>query len=213
MQVSNVAHADISRLTCFISCGVYNMVRMIMTLSSRSRGMPCGEQMSSVPLVSNKWSWFKYYKSFLCVSLFKIHFCPPTWLSSFPCLRRTQRWGRWCSRALCGGTWSIRCPACAPRPQTARRVRARLRLGQCSGSPPCWSQHAACLKTEKQSWIIIIKSQLVCGQLVMWAGKFCQVFSTCDFCLFGLHQLSHHGENVLASLRSNNEELYKKHSG
>ena len=26
--------------TCFISCGVYSMVRMIMTRSRRSRGMP-----------------------------------------------------------------------------------------------------------------------------------------------------------------------------
>lgn len=52
-QASSVTHADIwDRLTCFISCGVYNMVRMIMTLSSKSRGIPCGELMSSVPLVS-----------------------------------------------------------------------------------------------------------------------------------------------------------------
>lgn len=28
------------RLTCFISCGVYSMVRMIITRSRRSRGMP-----------------------------------------------------------------------------------------------------------------------------------------------------------------------------
>jgi hypothetical protein len=27
-------------LTCFISCGVYSMVLMIITRSSRSRGMP-----------------------------------------------------------------------------------------------------------------------------------------------------------------------------
>lgn len=39
------------------------------------------------------------------------------------------------------------------------------------------------------------------------------VLSTCDFCLFGLHQLSHHGENVLASLRSNNEQLFQKYIG
>lgn len=38
------------RLTCFTSCGVYSMVRMIITRSSRSRGMPWGEVMSSVPL-------------------------------------------------------------------------------------------------------------------------------------------------------------------
>lgn len=42
----------ILRHTCFISCGVYNMVRIIMTLSSKSRGIPCGEVMSSVPLMS-----------------------------------------------------------------------------------------------------------------------------------------------------------------
>lgn len=42
------------RLTCFISCGVYSMVRIIMTRSSKSRGIPCGEVMSSVPLESHK---------------------------------------------------------------------------------------------------------------------------------------------------------------
>lgn len=44
------------RLTCFISCGVYSMVRMIITRSRRSRGMPWGEVMSSVPLWEPEWS-------------------------------------------------------------------------------------------------------------------------------------------------------------
>lgn len=35
---------------------------------------------------------------------------------------------------------------------------------------------------------------------------------TCDFCLFGLHQLTHHGQDVLASLKSN-EELLKDDLG
>lgn len=54
-QTAHMQVLEVLRLTCFISCDVYNMVRMIMTLSSRSRGIPCGEQMSSVPLVSNKY--------------------------------------------------------------------------------------------------------------------------------------------------------------
>lgn len=49
----SIIEEDCGGLTCFISCGVYSTVRMIMTLSSKSRGIPCGELMSSVPLVDN----------------------------------------------------------------------------------------------------------------------------------------------------------------
>lgn len=41
------------------------------------------------------------------------------------------------------------------------------------------------------------------GSDVRW-----EVFPTCDLCLFGLHQLSHHGQNVLASLRSKSKQLF-----
>lgn len=46
----HVLRIPVLPLTCFISCGVYSMVRMIITLSSRSSGIPWGELMSSVPL-------------------------------------------------------------------------------------------------------------------------------------------------------------------
>lgn len=36
---------------------------------------------------------------------------------------------------------------------------------------------------------------------------------TCDFRLFGLHQLTHHGQDVLASLKSNEEQLLKDDLG
>lgn len=39
------------------------------------------------------------------------------------------------------------------------------------------------------------------------------VLLTCDFGLFGLHQLSHHGENVLATLKSDEEELIENRFG
>lgn len=104
---------------------------------------------------------------------------------------------------LDGGTWSIQCPACAPHPRTARRVRAQLYLGLCSGSPPCWSQHATYLQREIGSGS---RTEDNLRDLV-WVR--CYTVSTSDFCLFGLHQLSHHGENVLASLRWNNEPFIK----
>lgn len=54
-EKSYILETENLRVTCFISCGVYNMVRIIMTLSSKSKGIPCGEVMSSVPLVNNRW--------------------------------------------------------------------------------------------------------------------------------------------------------------
>lgn len=53
MQKMSQTLAPTLRFTCFISWGVYSMVRIIVTLSSKSRGIPCGELMSSVPLRNN----------------------------------------------------------------------------------------------------------------------------------------------------------------
>lgn len=122
-----------------------------------------------------------------------------TWSNSFLCWMRRPRWERWCSPALCGGTWSTRCPACAPRPQRARRAPARPRPGRCSGSPPCWSRPAACL--QRETWC-----HHACVERVMSGA--CRFFSsTCDLSLLGLHQLPHHGQDVLASLESNRQSL------
>lgn len=69
--------------------------------------------------------------------------------------------------------------------------------------------------------LVDLSTQLICIEKVavnqelrstgeIYSQSSLLTFSTCDFCLFGLHQLSHHGENVLASLRGNNEPFLKR---
>lgn len=107
--------------------------------------------------------------------------------------------------------WSIRCPACALRPQTAPRVPARLHPGQCSDSPPCWSQCEAYLQSVMEK-MECVNNRNEPVESDSGAG-FIFVFSTCDFCLFRLHQLSHHWKNVLSPLRSNKRLVFKDHTG